>query len=192
MLRKSLALLSGVAVASSLGAVFSTPSYAQYPANGPFSCDTSNLTTVVGARKSVVMRWRTNEFSGSGYNPLQRCLEVSNRFNSFYNSGQLEYLTAGYVNGKPVVCATSSGGSCNSANVLFTLNSRNKRNVAAILQTLFDNRAGAAGAVVNESTERVYIDVKKLIAEEISTEKPTEAQPKAVSQPTSQPANGSW
>ncbi|MCC5627043.1 COP23 domain-containing protein [Nostoc sphaeroides CHAB 2801] len=190
MLRKSLSILGGIAVISGLGAVFSTPSYAS---PGPFSCDTNNLTTVVGEGRSVIMRWRTNQFSEAGYSPLQRCLEVSERFNSFYSSGQLDFITAGYVNGQPVVCATTSGGSCNRSNVLFTLNRRNKQNVAAILQTLFDNRAGASGAVINESSERVYIDVKKLIGEEAAnTQTNSERQPKSGSQPASQPASGSW
>ncbi|MBK1989142.1 COP23 domain-containing protein [Sphaerospermopsis aphanizomenoides BCCUSP55] len=162
MLRKSLAILSGAVIVSTLGAAVSSPSYAQV---GPFSCDTNSLTTVVGARRAPVMRWRTNEFAGSGYDSVRRCVEVSSRFNHFYSTGQLNYITAGIVRGMPVVCATSGGGSCDSSNVLFTLNRRNSRNVAGILQTLFDNRAGATGAIVNESSERVYIDVNKMLTE---------------------------
>jgi len=148
MLKKSLAILSGVAVLSGLGAVFNAPSYA---GSGPFSCDRENLTTVVGARGATVMRWRSKQFSGAGYNPLRRCLEVSDRFNHFYSTGQLNYITAGLVNGMSVICAASPGSGCSSENVLFTLNRRNRSDVAEVIQTLFDNRAGAAGAVINES-----------------------------------------
>jgi hypothetical protein len=147
---------------SSLGAAFSSPSYAQ---TGPFVCDTNSLTTVVGAGRHTVMRWRSPDFMTAGYSPLRRCLEVSARFNSFHSTGQLNYITAGLVNGMPVICAASPGASCDSGNVLFTLNRRNRRNVATILQTLFDNRAGATYAVVNESSERVYIDVNKMLTE---------------------------
>lgn len=162
MLRKSLAILSGAMIISSLGATVSSPSHAQ--AAGPFSCDTNSLTTVVGPMRSVVMRWRTNQFAGSGYNSVRRCLEVSSRFNQFYSTGQLNYITAGRVNGLPVICAAGPGNYCNSTNVLFTLNRRNSRNVADVLQTLFDNRAGlASGAYGVTETERVYIDVNKVL-----------------------------
>lgn len=192
MLRKSLAILSGVVLCSGLGAAFSTPSYAD--PSGPFSCDTNSLTTVVGAKRSAVMRWRSGQFSSAGYSPLRRCLEVSERFNQFYSTGQLNYVTAGLVNGMPVVCATSAGGSCDSTNVLFTLNRRNSGNVAGILQTLFDNRAGAAGAVVNESTERVYIDMNKLLANlGADTSAPTSQRPSAnTDQPKTAPSGGGW
>ncbi|MEA5576249.1 COP23 domain-containing protein [Anabaena sp. UHCC 0451] len=196
MLRKSLAILSGAVIVSSLGAAVSSPSYAQ--AAGPFSCDTNSLTTVVGARRSPVMRWRTNEFAGSGYNSVRRCVEVSSRFNYFYSTGQLNYITAGVVRGMPVVCATSAGGSCDSSNVLFTLNSRNSRNVAGILQTLFDNRAGAAGAVINESSERIYIDVNKMLTDlGVDANAPGQQEPGVVNNnpstaPDTAPSGGNW
>ncbi len=163
MLRKSLAILSGVVVASSLGTAFSAPSYA---AEGElFSCDTEQLATVAGEQKAVIISWKSEDFSQSGYTPLRRCNDVSKRFNDFHASGQLEFLTAGIVNNSPVICATKNGGACDRTNVLFTLNRKNRQNAAAILQTLFDNRGGADGVFVQESGERPYINVKKALAE---------------------------
>ncbi|MTJ06558.1 COP23 domain-containing protein [Anabaena sp. UHCC 0204] len=192
MLRKSLAILSGAVIVSSLGAAVSSPSYAD--PGGPFSCDTNNLTTVVGAGRATVMRWRTNEFAGSGYDRVRRCMEVSSRFNHFYSAGQLNYITAGMVRGMPVVCAASPGASCDSSNVLFTLNRRNSRNVAGILQTLFDNRAGATGAVVNESSGRVYIDVNKMLSDlGVDSNRSAQQKPSVVNnKPSTTPSGGGW
>lgn len=191
MVHRSLAMLGGAVIISGLAVAVSSPSYAQV---GPFSCDANTLTTVVGANKIPVMRWRTNEFAGSGYNRVRRCMEVSSRFNQFYSTGQLNYITAGIVNGMPVVCATSAGGSCNGGNVLFTLNRRNRRNVAGILQTLFDNRAGAAGAVINESTQRLYIDVNKMLTDlGVDVKRPAQSTPDVPkNNPSTAPSGKVW
>ncbi|MTJ13644.1 hypothetical protein FJR11_13810 [Anabaena sp. UHCC 0187] len=198
MLRKSLAILSGAVLVSSLGAAMSSPSYAD--PGGPFSCDTNSLTTVVGPNRSPVMRWKTNEFAGSGYDRVSRCIEVSARFNQFYSTGQLNYITAGMVRGMPVVCATTgTGDSCNTANVLFTLNRRNSRNVAGILQTLFDNRAGLASSVINEQKDKRqsqagYIDVNKMLTNiGVDVNERGQKEPGAVNNnPSTAPNNRSW
>ncbi|MTJ54327.1 hypothetical protein FJR38_17535 [Anabaena sp. UHCC 0253] len=195
MLRKSLAILSGAVIVSSLGAAVSSPSYAD--PGGPFSCDTNSLTTVVGPGRHTVMRWRSPDFIAAGYTPLQRCLEVSDRFNNFHSTSQLNYITAGKVNGMPVICAASPGSSCNRNNVLFTLNRRNRMKVADILQTLFDNRAGYANAVVNESTDRVYIDVNKMLNQLGVNAAGSAQQPRVVNNspnttPSAAPRGNSW
>ncbi|WP_016950244.1 COP23 domain-containing protein [Anabaena sp. PCC 7108] len=191
MFRQALSILTGsFVVAASVGVVFNQPSSAQTP--GPFSCNLNNYTTVVNG--NVVVSWRSEAFSASGYTPRQRCLEVSGRFNSFRSTGQLNYITAGIVNGLPVVCAASPGGSCNGGNVLFTLSRRNRLNVAEVMQTLFDNRAGAAGAVVQESSERVYIDVNKMLSSLGSSEPTASAnpEPSETTQPNQPTPGGSW
>ncbi len=164
MLVKFCKVLAGVALLSGLGGVFSSPSYA---GDVQFSCDTSGaLPTTVATNAATgaslaVVRWYSEYFSGSGYDPLTRCQEVSGRFQRSYDNGSLDYITAGLVNGMPVICATSPGGSCNNSNMLFTL--KPGTNAAVTLQRLFDVRAGAGDALY-ESSGRTYISLKKKLA----------------------------
>ncbi|MCF2146299.1 COP23 domain-containing protein [Desmonostoc muscorum LEGE 12446] len=165
MLRQSLAILSGVALLSGLGAVFNTPSYAAGTIQ--FSCDTSSqlpatraTNTATGASLSVI-RWYSEYFTGSGYDPMTRCQQVSARFQQAHNTGSLDYITAGIVNGMPVICAASPGGSCNASNLLFTL--KRGVNAAETLQRLFDVRDGA-GPALYESKGRTYVNLTKKLA----------------------------
>ncbi|MGJ5628283.1 COP23 domain-containing protein [Nostoc sp. CALU 1950] len=165
MFRKSLAILSGVTLLSGLGAVFNTPSYA---ASIQFSCDTTSselpatkaTNTATGASLSVV-RWYSEYFTGSGYDPVTRCQQVSARFQQAHNNGSLDYITAGVVNGMPVICAATPGGSCNTRNLLFTL--KRGVNAAETLQRLFDVRDGA-GPALYESKGRTYVNLTKKLA----------------------------
>lgn len=163
MLRKSLVALSGVVALSSIGTVFSAPSYAD---SVNFYCDTTgSLPTLVarsdaGGVKTPIIRFYSEYFADSGYNSYERCYQVANRFQSAYDDGRLEYITAGIVNRQTVVCATYSGGSCNSSNTLFTL--KPGANAADTLQRLFDVRDLSAGPLF-ESTGRPYIQFSNLI-----------------------------
>ncbi|AVH66670.1 hypothetical protein CDG77_07040 [Nostoc sp. 'Peltigera membranacea cyanobiont' 213] len=165
MLRQSLAILSGVALLSGLGAVFNTPSYAAGTIQ--FSCDTSNslpatkATNVATGASLSVVRWYSEYFTGSGYDPVTRCQQVSARFQQAHNNGSLDYITAGVVNGMPVVCAATPGGSCNTSNLLFTL--KRGVNAAETLQRLFDVRDGA-GPALYESKGRTYINLTQKLA----------------------------
>jgi len=52
----------------------------------------------------------------------QRCIQVSRRFQNFYERDMLRYITHGQLNGQSVLCATGErGGVCNSTNMLFTI-----------------------------------------------------------------------
>jgi hypothetical protein len=166
MLKKFLSLLSGLALLSGVGAVFSAPSYANYPAI-QFSCDTSGhlpktvaINTATGQGLTVI-KWYSEYFSGSGYDSLTRCNEVSARFQRAYGTGELNYITAGIVNGYSVICATTPGGGCNGRNVLFTL--KRGANAAATLQRLFDVRE-SAGPALYEASGRTYINLQQKLA----------------------------
>lgn len=158
MLRKCLSVLAGATLLSGMGAIISSPSYA----NGTvFLCDTSGSIPKTVARNSsgrtlTVINWVSEYFSGSGYDSVTRCQEVSARFQKARNNGSLDYITAGIVNGYPVVCTTTPGGSCNSQNVLFTL--KRNANAAVVLQRLFDVR-DSAGPALYESSGRTYINL---------------------------------
>jgi uncharacterized surface protein with fasciclin (FAS1) repeats len=122
-------------------------------------------TYAVTARGRVpVVRWFSDYFSGGGFTPERRCQEVSARFQSFYNSGQLNFIASGYVNGQAVVCAAqASGYPCTGANVLFTL--KPGSNAADTVRRLFNIRAGASGPLYESQDEpsAVYIDFKQFL-----------------------------
>lgn len=164
MLRKSLGILAGAAFLTGLGTAFSQPSYAQ---SIQFRCvmydglPTTIATNTQTGNSIAVVRWYSEYFAASGYDPMTRCQQVSGRFQSARDSGRLNYVTAGVVNGLPVVCATTPGGRCDSSNVLFTL--KPGQNAADRLQRLFDVRDLGAGPLY-ESGGRPYIDVAKLLA----------------------------
>lgn len=117
-----------------------------------FYCDMSYSTGVFttyysspsrGKTRVPVVRWNSQYFSGSGYTPEQRCQEVTGRFQKAANSQALSFVTTGYVNGLPVVCASGRGG-CNNSNILFTLKPREDASLA--VQKLFNLSQGKATA----------------------------------------------
>lgn len=133
----------------------------------------------------TVIRWVSGYFSGSGYTPMTRCREVSERFQTYMNQGVLNYITTGYMNNMPVVCVTGSeGGGCQG--LLFTLKSG--ENASRVLQQLFEVRSGVGGPL-NESGERVYIKVSEILG---TTSRPgTGSTAPAVAPATSGAAGGS-
>lgn len=154
-------LVSAVGVAAA-ALMLATPR--QATAGGTtFSCQMAGgvpatVAHTPGGQRTVI-RWVSGYFSGSGYTPLTRCQEVSERFQNYMNQGLLNYITTGYMNNQPVVCVTSSnGGGCQG--LLFTLKSG--ENASRVLQQLFDVKAGAAGPL-NESSQRVYINVNEML-----------------------------
>lgn len=157
--------LLGVAVLSGMGILVSSPSYA---GDIRFSCEMNGGLPTTVARNVVtgaslpVVKWYSEYFVSSGYDPMTRCQQVSARFQNARNSGALNYITAGIVNGLPVVCATNAGSSCNSSNLLFTL--KPGSDAASTLQRLFDVRDLGAGPLFESSDGSTYIDVNKLLA----------------------------
>lgn len=116
-----------------------------------FSSTTGLYTTYAQTPRGAVpvVRWYSHYFNSAGYTPERRCREVSGRFQNLHNQGQLLYITAGYLNGQPVICA-GSGGGCNSGNLLFTLKAGS--DAAAVLQQLFDIRVGASSSPLYQSS----------------------------------------
>jgi hypothetical protein len=127
------------------------PSQAQATFVCEFSSTTNLYTTYAQTPRGPVpvVRWYSHYFEGAGYTPERRCREVSGRFQNLQNQGLLPYITAGYLNGQPVICA-GSGGGCNSSNLLFTLKAGS--DAAAVLQELFDLRSGASASPLYQSS----------------------------------------
>lgn len=106
------------------------------------------------ATEKPLIRWVSSYFSDSGYDPMRRCEEVSDRFTRYYREGTLNYITTGIVNRLPVVCVSSQlGGPCN--NVLLTL--KPGQDATTTVQQLFDVRVGRNGPL-EESGSRFYMD----------------------------------
>ena len=77
-----------------------------------FSCgqDGSTPSTIAKIKdqdKVVVILWSSTVFAEAGYDPQTRCKQVSERFEKYQKAKALIYVTAGKINGQPVLCVTS-------------------------------------------------------------------------------------
>ncbi len=157
--------LASLTIGATMGAIalttnLSQPSYAQ---SSTFYCGVSQGVPATIARTPngnvTVIRWVSGYFNEAGYDPQRRCDEVTARFQTYKNNGTLNYITTGVINSQPVVCVSSTnGGGCKG--LLFTL--KRGENASRVVQQIFNIRAGASGPL-NESSDRVYIDVNKLL-----------------------------
>ncbi|BAY25254.1 hypothetical protein NIES2100_50600 [Calothrix sp. NIES-2100] len=114
----------------------------------------------------VIVRWVSKHFSGAGYNPQKRCEEVSARFQKHYEQGNLNFITAAYLNNQPAICAGNGGAPCTSEKLLFTL--KPGQNAARTIQQLFNLRSGAAGPLyesTNASEADSVVDINKFLQE---------------------------
>ncbi len=134
------------------------PSYASKP---KFSCAKSKDVPVTFAsredgRNVPMIRWVS---SFSSLTPLQRCQQVSERFQKNFDNGTLKTIITGTVNKQSVVCAVvSTNDACTMSNVLFTL--KPGANAKDVVKRLFDRRALASGEIQNQSKDdtQIYID----------------------------------
>ncbi|MDY6806430.1 MAG: COP23 domain-containing protein [Cyanobacteriota bacterium] len=123
-------------------------------------------TTFVQTRQGTypVIRWVSDYFTPHGYDQMTRCRQVSDKFQTYFNDGNLNYVTTGVVNHQPVVCVSdTNGGTCQG--VLFTL--KPGQNASRVIQQLFDIRSGAASGPLLESGSRVYLDLNQHIEDAI-------------------------
>jgi hypothetical protein len=134
---------------------------------------------------------------GENYTPEYRCKIVSEKFQTFYNNGMLNYLTTGTVNQQPVICAAQKeNGPCSG--VLFTL--KPNSDPGRTLQRLLSIRDRAPGAVLNESAPQVYINMADFLStapldtDQTNNESMKPLQPSdTVTTPVSEPSgNGIW
>jgi Circadian oscillating protein COP23 len=134
---------------------------------------------------------------GEDYPPEYRCKIVSEKFQTFYNDGMLNYLTTGTVNQQPVICAAQQeNGPCSG--VLFTL--KPNSDPGRTLQRLLSIRDRAPGMVLNESAPQIYINMADFLStapletDQSTNESMTLPQPsEAVNTPVSAPSgNGIW
>ncbi len=151
--------------------ILNQPSFAR---NAVFRCDTGRFkgksvpTTFVltqDGRKRPLIYWDSPYFPG--LTPLERCQQVSYRFQRSYDNGTLRYIKTGILNRQPVVCATAERNApCTNNNFLFTLKPGSDPDATA--RQLFDRRALAAGNATNQSggeasNDPVSIDIEAFL-----------------------------
>lgn len=173
-------------------AIATSPSPAQNAAARGFFCDTSSGVPVTvyqnpQGNKEPWIRWVSNAFASSGYNPQTRCQEVSGRLETYRRNKQLKYITVGVMNGQRVVCTASQvNGRCE--NLIFTL--KPNQDAVRTLNNLLAWREGQAGAPsLRESGAIPYIDVSGRLGDDGNNEMPPSVSQPSNSQPIPQPNN---
>lgn len=183
------------AIAIGTVTAFNQPSYAQ---STTFFCGVSSdgvPTTFANTRRGrvQVVKWTSEFFTDSGYSPERRCQEVSSRFQRHHSSGRLSFLTAGYLNGQPAICAGNSSPPCTSDKLLFTL--KPGSDAAARIQQIFYIGSGASNAPLLESRDGssspATIDMNRFLEQASVVQSPgSEPNPTLNTQPAVEPSNG--
>lgn len=108
--------------------------------------------------KISIVRWKSDWFADSGFTPDLRCSEVSPRFDTAYQSGDLNYLTNGRLNGEKAICAVGAqGADCTEGSLLLTL--RPEDNELQVLNQLNSILNGDAGSgPLEQSTSPKHAD----------------------------------
>jgi|GEM_PF-816659 len=109
-----------------------------------------------------IIGWKSEYFSKKGWNPQKRCQEVTPKFQQAINQNRT-LLTAGKVQGYPVICAVSQEGqTCNSNNQLFTIKPND--NPELVLQQLMGILTGKASDMLMQSSSgHTYVSLKQLL-----------------------------
>lgn len=118
------------------------------------------LTTLVRTPRGnlAVKRWIIDDIEMTDATPQKQCEEVSERFQVYYNKGELAYITTGIMNDQAVVCTTYANGSaCNG--FLFAL--EDGQNAHLALQQLFP--ASDSWEVDSNDNSLFYIDVDQYL-----------------------------
>ncbi len=134
-------------------------------------CEGTNTVAYKGSQRSVFISWVTNEF---GYTPQERCQTVSSRLKAAVQGNGNKFsglrLTSGTVNNRAVVCVLPIGQiSCDSNNMLFTLNRKNEDQAGGIIGKLLNVGVPAAGTIY-ESEQQVVVDLGEWEASAFSQE----------------------
>ena len=168
------------------------------PMTGPYIGVPTTYAKVGPNEYKAVIRWVSRYFSGSGYTPMQRCQEVTGRFNALYaRPSGIDIITTGYLNGLPVIYSPSHGRErANSSNLLFTL--KRGEDATEKIQQLFDLReTGAVEPLFESSSDSVIVYFNKFLENApVETNPATGSSPSPLpetspEQPPQKPSGGS-
>ncbi|NEO30695.1 MAG: hypothetical protein F6K36_09735 [Symploca sp. SIO3C6] len=136
---------------------------------GGFFCDTSSGIPETRYQNSsgsseVWIRWSSNFFSTSGYDPLSRCQAVSGRLENYRRNGKLNYMGVGQMNGQNIICTAIKPGNC--LGLVYTL--KPQQSPLETLQQFMQHRVGVVGtAPLYESEdgeeETPFVDVRPFL-----------------------------
>jgi len=153
--------LTGLAIGLGAAATFTHPGAAE---GTTFFCGASDgipatIARIRGEEVPVIL-WNSPDIGDSGDTPQQRCENVSEKFQIYYESGTLNYITTARRDGQVVACAAEGAGEpC--AEVLFPLKS-DEKNPKSALQRILRIRVPADGPI-SETDPRVYISLDKYL-----------------------------
>ncbi len=163
---RSQTLPNGLDILSNIAIGRSSSQSQQSLRQAGFLCDTSTGEPVTvyqnpqGFREPWI-RWNSNFFSGSGYDPLTRCQQVTQRLENYSRNRQLNYVTVGIVNNQKAICTSSRvNGPCEG--LIYTL--RRDQDPAPALSSFFVWLANQkARPSLFESSTIPYIDVRERV-----------------------------
>jgi hypothetical protein len=128
-----------------------------------FFCGLSDAVPATLARtpqgEVLIVRWDASTLGEFSTTPQNLCKQVSQTLQTYYNRGELKYITTGKQGDQPMVClAEKQGGACTE--VLFSLNEQKKPGTA--LQETFRIRVPSTGPI-SETPTPIYIDIEKYL-----------------------------
>lgn len=150
-------------------AIMAQPSYAQtsYPQDRTFFCGSSYGVPATIAKTSrgevAMVLWNSSDLGQSDSTPQQLCEEVSDKFQTYYNRGELNYITTGGMNEQTVAClAEGDQDPCQVR--LFPIKPNDPR---VRLQRIFRIRVPSSGPITETDTP-IYVDLEKYLNGEYS------------------------
>ncbi len=142
-----------------------------------FFCDEEQRATIVRTHwgELPMIRWVDQSFPPP-YTPVERCRQVTARFNKFESNGTLKYMRAAMIGNNPVICVAGyKGGSCLPDGLLITLKYGSDPNIA--FKRIIDRRIWATSGSISLSDEEegdelisevdgtVYFNIEELLRE---------------------------
>ncbi len=103
------------------------------------SSKTASFAQAKSTHSISVIQWKRSYYSESNETPMERCTRVSKILQYYGNKGTLNYITYGDMDGKEVVCATTSEASPCSL-LIFTLEKdENPKQLVTDLRQIIQN-----------------------------------------------------
>jgi hypothetical protein len=114
------------------------------------------------------IRWSSEHFTASGYDPITRCLEVSERFQKLWDKNLLKYITYDRLNNYNVICVSlEDKAPCIQNGLLFTLRPEDNPNAAVKqIANIRNNESTVTFSNSNKTEQlenKLYINVSEVI-----------------------------